>query len=73
MHMEDLTLMLSERHWHKPYETLWREQAKHGAALGALPATGVLSNSAGKVNKVRREAGKQHGCRQTVDRRAAGR
>jgi hypothetical protein len=33
MHMEDLTVMFSGRHWHKPFKTLWRERAKHGAGV----------------------------------------
>jgi hypothetical protein len=62
MHVEDLTVMFSGRHWHKPFKTLWRERAKHGARILALPVIRVLSNSTGKVNKVRREAGEESGC-----------
>ena len=73
MHMEDLTVMLSGRHWHKPFKTLWRERAKHGAGSLALPVMRVLSNSSGKVNKVRRGAGKERKCWRTVEELRPGR
>jgi hypothetical protein len=48
MHMEDLAVMFSGRHWQKPFATLWRMRAEQVSEGAPPPGHAGLIQFAGQ-------------------------